>query len=317
MATSIAASGSAGRQGDLWGQRPQAWGAIEEQQRPTYEEGIRRAGLKAGDRVLDVGCGTGVFLRAVTDMGGRAYGLDASRALLRVARARVPEADLRVGDAESLPHEDDSFDLVTGFNSFFFADDMVAALREAGRVAKPGAPVLVQVWGRPERCDLTPMLAAVGSLRPPQPEPRDALASALGARRPRGDRRGRRPRPAGGLRPAHGLRVPRRAHADRPAAVTRRRDRGDPPLGRGGRWRARSCARSPPTGGRTAATGSRTNGITCSRGRETPGQTSTAPGLPLSTAKDLKVATGASLRLTVLTIRRSVRHRPRSTRQRT
>ena len=172
MATSIAASGSAGRQGDLWGQRPQAWGAIEEQQRPTYEEGIRRAGLKAGDRVLDVGCGTGVFLRAVTDRGGRAYGLDASRALLRVARSRVPEADLRVGDAESLPHEDDSFDLVTGFNSFFFADDMVAALREAGRVAKPGAPVLVQVWGRPERCDLVPMLAAVGRLRPAEPEPR-------------------------------------------------------------------------------------------------------------------------------------------------
>ncbi len=172
MATSIAATRQRRAAGRPLGTAPQAWGAIEEQQRPTYEEGIRRAGLKAGDRVLDVGCGTGVFLRAVTDMGGRAYGLDASRALLRVARARVPEADLRVGDAESLPHEDDSFDLVTGFNSFFFADDMVAALREAARVAKPGAPVLVQVWGRPERCDLMPMLAAVGSLRPPQPEPR-------------------------------------------------------------------------------------------------------------------------------------------------
>jgi hypothetical protein len=35
---------------------------------------------------------------------------------------------------------------VTGFNSFFFANDMVAALREAGRVAKPGAPVVIQVW---------------------------------------------------------------------------------------------------------------------------------------------------------------------------
>jgi SAM-dependent methyltransferase len=55
---------------------------------------------------------------------------------------------------ELLPYDDDSFDLVTGFNSFFFAADLVAALREAGRVAKPGAPVLIQVWGPPERCDL-------------------------------------------------------------------------------------------------------------------------------------------------------------------
>jgi SAM-dependent methyltransferase len=164
--TTAAATGSGARQGELWGQRPREWAAIEEQQRPTYEEGIRRAGIQPGDRVLDVGCGTGVFLEAVTKLGARPHGLDASRALLRVARARVPQAELRVGDAESLPFEDDSFDAVTGFNSFFFADDMVAALREAGRVAKPGAPVLVQVWGRPERCDLTPMLAAVGGLRP-------------------------------------------------------------------------------------------------------------------------------------------------------
>ena len=171
MATASAATGSGMRQGELWGARAQDWAQVEEQQLPTYEEGIRRAGVQAGDRVLDVGCGSGVFLHAVTDLGARAYGLDASRGLLRVARARVPEADIRVGDAQSLPHADDFFDVVTGFNSFFFADDMVAALREARRVAKPGAPVLIQVWGRPERCELRPMLAAVGSLRPPQPEP--------------------------------------------------------------------------------------------------------------------------------------------------
>jgi SAM-dependent methyltransferase len=170
MATA-AVTGSGVKQGELWGQRPQEWAAVEEQQRPTYEEGIRRAGITAGDRVLDVGCGTGVFLEAVTKLGARPHGLDASVALLRIARARVPQAELRVGDAQSLPFDDDAFDAVTGFNSFFFADDMVAALREAGRVAKPGAPVLVQVWGRPERCDLTPMLAAVGGLRPTAAQP--------------------------------------------------------------------------------------------------------------------------------------------------
>ena len=69
------------------------------------------------------------------------------------------------GDLQFLPYEDDSFDVVTGFNTFFFAADMTAALREAGRVARPGARVLIQVWGRPERCDLTPMVQAVARLR--------------------------------------------------------------------------------------------------------------------------------------------------------
>ena len=48
-----------------------------------------------------------------------------------------------------LPYDDDQFDVVAGFNSFFFAADMVAALREAARVAKLGTPVVIQVWGRP------------------------------------------------------------------------------------------------------------------------------------------------------------------------
>ncbi len=86
-------------------------------------------------------------------------------------RARVPEPDVRVGNMQFLPFEEDSFDVVWGFNSFFFAAGMIGALREAGRVAKPGAPVVVQVWGRPERCELTAMKQAVFPLgAPPRPD---------------------------------------------------------------------------------------------------------------------------------------------------
>jgi SAM-dependent methyltransferase len=126
-------------------------------------------GLEAGQRVLDVGCGSGVFLRLVADRGARVVGLDASEALIELARTRVPETDLRVGEMESLPYEDDSFDLVAGFNSFFFAADLVAALREAGRVAKPGAPVVIQVWGRPERNDLEAMKVVARRFFPAPP----------------------------------------------------------------------------------------------------------------------------------------------------
>jgi SAM-dependent methyltransferase len=153
--------GTARRQGELWGARASDWADAETQQRPTYEEALRRVGITPGQLVLDIGCGSGAFLRAAADRGATVFGLDASQALLEIARDRVPGADLRVGEMQSLPYDDDSFDLVTGFNSFFFAADMIAALREAGRVAKPDANVVIQVWGAPERCDLTAMKAAM------------------------------------------------------------------------------------------------------------------------------------------------------------
>jgi ubiquinone/menaquinone biosynthesis C-methylase UbiE len=171
MPSATSASGSAERWGPLWGARARDWAQNEQQQAPTYEEAIRRVGIAPGQRVLELGCGTGVFLRTAADRGARVFGLDASAALLELARARVPEADLRLGDMQFLPYEDDRFDLVAGFNSFFFAADMVAALREAGRVAKPGAPVVIQVWGRPDACDLTAMKRAVAPFLPaPDPD---------------------------------------------------------------------------------------------------------------------------------------------------
>jgi SAM-dependent methyltransferase len=113
-----------------------------------------------------------VFLRLAADRGAEVSGLDASEALLELARARVTDADLRLGDMQFLPYEDGEFDVVCGFNSFFFAADIVAALREAGRVARPGAAVVIQVWGRPERCDLEAMKTAPRPfLPPPKPSP--------------------------------------------------------------------------------------------------------------------------------------------------
>ena len=169
MTATTPASGSAARWGPLWGSRPQDWAATEQQQVPTYEEAIRRVGIETGQLVLDIGCGAGVFLRLAADRGAQVFGFDASEKLIEVARTRLPDADLRVGDMQDLPYEDDTFDLVTGFNSFFFAADMTAAVREAGRVAKPGAPVVIQVWGRPEACDLEAMKAAARPFLPPPP----------------------------------------------------------------------------------------------------------------------------------------------------
>jgi SAM-dependent methyltransferase len=185
-------TGSAELWGPIWGSRAADWARTEEMQMPGYEEAIRRVGLEPGQRVLDVGCGAGVFLALCASRGAKQYGIDASEQLLALARARVPHADLRPGDMQFLPYEEDSFDLVTGFTSFFFAADMVAAVREAGRVARPGAPVVIQVWGRPERCDMEaqkaiarpffPRAGSKSSAPPPlwQPGLLEEMASAAG-----------------------------------------------------------------------------------------------------------------------------------------
>src|SRR5437763_17173059 len=70
---------------------------------------------------------------------------------------------------EDLPWQNDTFHLVSGFNSFFFANDLVAALREARRVAKPGAPVVIQVWGAHEHCELEAMKEIARPFLPPRP----------------------------------------------------------------------------------------------------------------------------------------------------
>ena len=166
---SSAATGSATRWGPLWGARPADWALSEDRQLPTYEAALERTGLEPGWRVLDIGCGAGAFLRLVAERGGKPHGIDASDALIEFVRGRVPDADLRVGEMEDLPWDDNTFDLVTGFNSFFFANDMVAALREASRVAKPGAPIVIQVWGAHVRCDLEAMKQLARPFLPPRP----------------------------------------------------------------------------------------------------------------------------------------------------
>jgi SAM-dependent methyltransferase len=164
-------------------------------QRPTYEEALRHVRLEPADAVLDVGCGAGAFLRLVADRGGLPHGLDASEALIAFARSRLPDADLRHGEMENLPWDDDVFDLVTGFNSFFFATDMVNALRDAARVAKPGAAVVIQVWGAHERCDLEAMKQIARPFLPPRPPdaPPDPDLSQPGLLRALAEQAGLRP----------------------------------------------------------------------------------------------------------------------------
>jgi len=157
-------------QGDLWGARAHDYADYQEPQlRPLFTDAIGRTGIGQGSTVLDVGCGPGGFCRLAADTDATVVGIDASRALVEISRERVPSGRFDVGDMQFLPYEDDSFDVVTGFNSFQYAADRVAALREAGRVARPDGIVHAVVWGREEHTELVAALRALGPLLPPAP----------------------------------------------------------------------------------------------------------------------------------------------------
>jgi uncharacterized peroxidase-related enzyme len=104
-----------------------------------------RLGLGAGDRVLDMACGSGLALELASVRGARCAGIDASPRLLAVARDRNPDADIRTGDMNDLPWDDGSFDIVTSFRGIWGTTPN--ALAEALRVLAPGGRLGFTVWG--------------------------------------------------------------------------------------------------------------------------------------------------------------------------
>jgi len=151
----------------LWGTDPRAWADLAEaHNRPLFEAVLDAARVSNGTRLLDVGCGSGLTLVLAHERGAVPSGIDISPGLLRIARERLPHADLRDGDMESLPFADAAFDAVTGLNAFQFAGDPRRALNEAARVTTAGGRVVASLFAAPERNQGTVAYRAMSALIP-------------------------------------------------------------------------------------------------------------------------------------------------------
>jgi len=156
--------------GRLWGVRANDWADIQEGTvRPVYEAVLERTRVTAGTRYLDVGCGAGMAAQIAAARGAQVSGLDAAEALLEIARRRAPQDDFRQGALEELPFDDDSFDVVTGFNAFQYAGNPAVALAEARRVTRPGGTVVIMTWSNPDGLEAALLVAATRPLMPPPP----------------------------------------------------------------------------------------------------------------------------------------------------
>jgi SAM-dependent methyltransferase len=132
---------------------------------------VKRAAIRAGQRVLDVACGTGVVSVTAARLGARVTGLDLTPELLERARenSRIAgvEIDWLEGDVEKLPFGDATFDAVLSQYGHIFAPRPEVAIAEMLRVLKPGGTVAFSTW--PPELFVARMFALIASYMPPPP----------------------------------------------------------------------------------------------------------------------------------------------------
>ena len=117
---------------------------------PVTERALDALGAIAGQRLLDLGCGTGNVALAAARRGARVVAVDPAKRLVEVTRARALEAGLELqalaGDAGAVPAGDGAFDLAASVFAVIFAPDPDAAARELLRVVRPGGRVVLTAW---------------------------------------------------------------------------------------------------------------------------------------------------------------------------
>ena len=134
-------------------------------------EGLRRAGLRAGMRFLDVAAGSGALSIPAARLGAQVFATDLSPVMLELLEARARKEGLnivtRVMDGHVLQLDDNSFDMAGSQFGVMLFPDMPRAIGEMARVVAPGGHVLIHAYGDPHKIEfLGFLIGAVQSVRP-------------------------------------------------------------------------------------------------------------------------------------------------------
>ena len=136
------------RQSEAWDSAP--WEPMAARLAAIHDHLVARLAPGRRERWLDVGTGTGAVALRAAHAGAHVTGVDLSPVMVDTARRLASEQGVgvrfEVGDAESLPYEDASFDVVASALGVFLAPDHAAAGRELARVCRPGGSLGVVAW---------------------------------------------------------------------------------------------------------------------------------------------------------------------------
>jgi SAM-dependent methyltransferase len=140
------------------------WGSAEYERiarrlAPVHDELVARLEPAPDVRWLDVATGTGEVARRAAAAGAEVTGIDIAPAMIEAARAKVPGATFDVGDAQQLPYDDESFDVVSSAFGIIFAPDQESVARELARVSR--TRIGLTAW-EPNR-DLTELYTRFGA----------------------------------------------------------------------------------------------------------------------------------------------------------
>ena len=159
------------RQSVMWGNAP--FVSIAETIADLHRDVATALAPKAGEHVLDLGCGTGGVTELMAGSGARVVGIDLAPGLIEIAKQRAEERGLdieyHVGDCENLDLPDASFDAVGSSVGIMFSPDHAASARELARVTQPGGRIALANWkpGSPGVQDLFKLMAPFQPAPPP------------------------------------------------------------------------------------------------------------------------------------------------------
>ena len=123
--------------------------SMNKEHTPVSLWGLKHLDIKGDDVILDIGCGGGININRMAKHAKKVYGVDYSMDSVKVSREvnrqEIYDGKVEVvhGDVQSLPFEDETFDVVTAFETVYFWPNIEKCFGEVKRVLKPGGIFLI------------------------------------------------------------------------------------------------------------------------------------------------------------------------------